>query len=477
MELSIIVPVYRSEECLPELARRVQAAVSGHFRDYELILVNDASPDASWQVISSLADTYPFVVGVNLRKNVGQDNAIMAGMHHATGEAVVVMDDDLQHDPADIPALCRALRGGADVAYAAFDQKRQALWKNLGSWFNDRVAVVVLGKPKDVYLSPYKALRREIVDEIVKYDGPFTYVDGIIFNITSNITQVPATHHSRFAGRSNYNLFRSIRVWLKLATGFSVIPLRIATIIGGVISLLSPRGSALHHPGASARPDSRGLPVAHRHAVLSRWHAVDGARRRRRVRRPHLSDPEQDAAIHRQDVVRHPLGDRREAHADRMPSGADGGRAGRRARWVMAVCAPSSRPRSRIAWASIKVSSCTWAPRCSRADGLTCRRGRAIFRDWCSSRPARSWRLAGRSPRSVLRPVVAARQRLPGFRIAARTTGRAAGLLAAVLFCLIYQGYGPWNTAQREGFALLFVLAGYWLYSPRERRAPMARPR
>jgi polyisoprenyl-phosphate glycosyltransferase len=239
MELSIIVPVYRSEECLPELARRVQTALSGHIRDYELILVNDASPDDSWQVIESLARTHRFVVGVNLRKNVGQDNAIMAGMHHASGDAVVVMDDDLQHDPADIPALCEALRGGFDVAYAAFDHKRQALWKNLGSWFNDRVAVVVLGKPKNVYLSPYKALRREVVAEIVKYDGPFTYVDGIIFNITSNITQVTATHHPRFAGRSNYSLLRSIRVWLKLATGFSVIPLRLATIIGGVISLLS----------------------------------------------------------------------------------------------------------------------------------------------------------------------------------------------------------------------------------------------
>ena len=108
MELSIIVPVYRSEECLPELARRVQTALAGQILDYELILVNDASPDRSWPV-----------------------------------DAVVVMDDDLQHDPADIPALCEALRGGFDVAYAAFDHKRQALWKNLGSWFNDRVAVVI----------------------------------------------------------------------------------------------------------------------------------------------------------------------------------------------------------------------------------------------------------------------------------------------------------------------------------------------
>jgi undecaprenyl-phosphate 4-deoxy-4-formamido-L-arabinose transferase len=101
------------------------------------------------------------------------------------------------------------------------------------------VAVVVLGKPSDVYMSPYKIIRQDVVREIVKYDGPFTYVDGVIFAVTSTIATIAATHHTRFAGRSNYNLLRSIRVWLKLATGFSVIPLRIATFSGGVIALLS----------------------------------------------------------------------------------------------------------------------------------------------------------------------------------------------------------------------------------------------
>ena len=190
-------------------------------------------------LVLGLVETCHFVTGLNLRKNVGQDNALMAGLHRATGECVVIMDDDLQHSPADIGLLCQALAKGFDVAYAAFDHKQHAAWKNLGSWFNDRAAVIVLGKPKDVYLSPYKAMRREIAQEIVKYHGPFTYVDGMIFGITSHITQIPATHHRRFAGRSNYNVWRSIRVWLKLATGFSVIPLRIATIVGGAISLLS----------------------------------------------------------------------------------------------------------------------------------------------------------------------------------------------------------------------------------------------
>src|SRR5215813_13232448 len=239
MQLSIVVPVYRSATCLPELARRVRYEVGAHFDGYELILVNDGSPDESWEVIVQLAREYDFVTGVNLRRNVGQDNAIMAGLNVAAGEVVVIMDDDLQHDPGDIRRLYDRLQDGFDVVYAHFGRKRQALWKNIGSWFNDRFAIVVLGKPKEIYMSPYKALRREVVDEIIKYGGPYPYVDGLIFTVTSNITEVPATHYPRFAGKGNYNLVKSIGVWLKLATGFSVIPLRMVTFLGGIISVFS----------------------------------------------------------------------------------------------------------------------------------------------------------------------------------------------------------------------------------------------
>ena len=239
MQVSIVVPVYNSAACLPELARRIQQDVGAHFERYELILVNDNSPDNSWPIIVQLAGRYDFIWGVNLRRNVGQDNAIMAGLHYARGEVTVVMDDDLQHDPSDIPPLYRELRKGSDVVYAHFLKKEQARWKNLGSWFAGRVAELVLEKPRHIYLSPFKAIRREVVHEIIKYDGPYSYVDGLIFTITSNITQIAATHHTRFAGASNYNIWRSFRVWLKLATSFSIIPLRLATITGGIMALFS----------------------------------------------------------------------------------------------------------------------------------------------------------------------------------------------------------------------------------------------
>ena len=163
----------------------------------------------------------------------------MAGLRFANGDIVVIMDDDLQHEPADLIRLCEAMSDEVDVVYGRFRHKQQALWKNLGSWLADMAARVVLHKPRGIYLSPFKALRRAIVDEVVKYDGPFPYVDGLILTTTSHIAQVDVSHHQRYAGKSNYNLARSIIVWLKLVTGFSVFPLRIATMIGGVISFLS----------------------------------------------------------------------------------------------------------------------------------------------------------------------------------------------------------------------------------------------
>jgi undecaprenyl-phosphate 4-deoxy-4-formamido-L-arabinose transferase len=224
---------------LPELARLIEKEVADYFHSYELILVDDDSPDASWDVIQRLASERSFVIGIQLRKNAGQDNAIMAGLTVAVGEVVVIMDDDLQHDPSDIIALYQQIEHGFDVAYARFEQKQQALWKNLGSWFNDRVAVWTLGKPKGIYMSPYKAIRWEVVQEVTKYAGPYPYVDGLIFSVTSKITQVHATHHTRFAGKSNYNLLRSIKVCLKLATGFSAFPLRMVALMGVIMSLLA----------------------------------------------------------------------------------------------------------------------------------------------------------------------------------------------------------------------------------------------
>jgi polyisoprenyl-phosphate glycosyltransferase len=238
VDVSIVVPVYNSVDCLSELFVQLTKVLDKLAKDYEIILVNDCSPDRSWEKITELCNLSPKVKGIDLRKNFGQDNAIMAGLRHSSGEAVIIMDDDLQHDPADIPALIRGIGNMYDVCYANFGIKKQTRLKNIGSSFNDKVANVILKKPKDVYLSPYKAIKREIVEEILKYDGPYPYVDGLLFRITTSINQISVAHHARYAGKGNYSFLKSVRVWSKLATNFSVLPLRVATILGFMSSML-----------------------------------------------------------------------------------------------------------------------------------------------------------------------------------------------------------------------------------------------
>lgn len=231
-EFSVVVPVYNSEDCLDELAKQIHAVFTKIERSYELILVNDGSVDRSWSKIQQLADANAHIVGICLRKNFGQDNALMAGLRTAQGQYVIIMDDDLQHDPYCIPQLIAEIENGFDVVYACYTDKKQKLWKNLGSWFNGQVANIVLKKPAHVYMSPYKIIASTVVKNIIEYNGAYPYVDGLLFRVTSNFSQIQIDHKNRFKGSSNYTFWRSLRVWSYLATNFSIIPLRIATITG-----------------------------------------------------------------------------------------------------------------------------------------------------------------------------------------------------------------------------------------------------
>lgn len=239
--LSIVVPVYRSATILPRLAEHIEAemASEGLAGNFELLLVNDASPDDSWQVIRALAATHPFVRGINLRRNTGQHNAIMAGLNNIRGDFVVMMDDDLQHPPHALGDMVRALESGYDVCYTRYVNRQHAAWKQWGSHFNDWVATHLLDKPKGLYLSSFKAMRREIADEVVKYDGPYAYVDGLILDVTRSITVIDIEHQARDEGESNYNFRRLFSLWMKMATSFSITPLRIATYLGFALAALS----------------------------------------------------------------------------------------------------------------------------------------------------------------------------------------------------------------------------------------------
>jgi len=153
-----------------------------------------------------------------------------------SGAFTVIMDDDLQHDPRHIPALYDEVCRGFDVCYANFHRKKQTLVKNAGSWLAGRVAEAVLRKPRDLYMSPFKIIRRSVIDEIVKYRGPFPYVDGLLFQITANISQITVEHQVRLSGSTTHNVWKQGQVFLNLATNFSILPLRLVTVGGLVFS-------------------------------------------------------------------------------------------------------------------------------------------------------------------------------------------------------------------------------------------------
>jgi polyisoprenyl-phosphate glycosyltransferase len=240
-KLSIVVPVYRIATILPQLVAQIHEEMRAEGLDgrFELLLVNDCSPDNSWQVIRTLAETNSFVKGITLRRNAGQHNSIMAGLHHARGEYIVLMDDDLQHPPSAIADILRALSSGYDVCYTNYLNRQHAAWKKLGSQFNDWMATLLLGKPKGLYLSSFKGMHREIAQEIIRYDGPYTYLDGLILDVTRSITTVDIEHQERYEGKSNYTFGKLLSLWMKMATSFSVFPLRFAAYAGFALSAIS----------------------------------------------------------------------------------------------------------------------------------------------------------------------------------------------------------------------------------------------
>lgn len=234
LELSVVIPVYGSANILPNLVSRLQSVLDpfAGVGNYEVILVHDCGPGNAWEVIQSLAKDKKWLLGVDLRKNAGQHNAIMAGFSFAHGRYIVTMDDDLQHDPTDIPRIIEKLRTGNDLCYVQFESRQHVLWKRAGSWFNDLVARQLLKKPKGLYLSPFRGLQSAIRDEVLRYEGPFVYVDGLLLQSTSNVTTIEAQHHARSDGSSGYSLKKSISLWLQMATSFSVTPLRFVSIAG-----------------------------------------------------------------------------------------------------------------------------------------------------------------------------------------------------------------------------------------------------
>ena len=234
-EISVVIPTYGGQQTLRPLVQQISAVLEG--RIFEILFVHDCGPDDSWSVIAELSRGNPAVRGINLRRNFGQHNAVIAGLNYARGKVIVTMDDDLQHSPSDIQALCGKIDEGYDVCYAAFKDRKHAWWKRLGSQFNDRLARFLLGKPKNLYLSPFRSISREVRDELIKFAGPSVYIDGLILNVTQNIASIQVEHYERPTGEGHYTLKRSIRLLVKMATSGSIAPLRLSAFLGFSMSL------------------------------------------------------------------------------------------------------------------------------------------------------------------------------------------------------------------------------------------------
>jgi glycosyltransferase involved in cell wall biosynthesis len=242
--LSIVIPVYRGANTIGQVVREVSALRPAG--GLEIVLVNDGSPDNSGDVCRALlADATVPIIYVEHTRNYGEHNAVMTGLRRARGDYVISMDDDQQNPAEEVVNLYdHARNGGWDVVYTRYAVKQHAGWRNLGSRFANAVADRLLDKPKGLYLSSFRCMSRLVVESVTRYTGPYPYIDGLIMQVTQRIDSIEVRHLPRIEGRSNYNLTRLVRLWLNLATSFSLAPLRLAIFLGMGMSVLGAVGAA-----------------------------------------------------------------------------------------------------------------------------------------------------------------------------------------------------------------------------------------
>lgn len=237
-KISFVIPCYRSAKTIGVVVKEITETVTAHGGyDYEIILVNDSSPDNVFEVITDIAKTDKHVKGIDLARNFGQHSAIMAGFGKVTGDIVVCLDDDGQTPASEMFLLIDKLSEN-DLVFAEYKNKKHSFFRNLGSKVNDKMACWLIGKPKNLKIMSYFACKRFIVDEVLRYENPFPYISGLLLRTTNNISNVEIHHRDRIEGESGYTLKKLLLLWVNGFTAFSVKPLRIATIIGCVTAII-----------------------------------------------------------------------------------------------------------------------------------------------------------------------------------------------------------------------------------------------
>ncbi len=232
-KISICIPCYKATDTIGRLVEGIETEMKKHDQDdYEIILVNDCSPDDTFKVISELARNDEHIIACDLAKNFGESSALMAAFSRSTGDYVVRMDDDGEHDPRFLFDLIGKLEEGYDYVCAEFIEYHHSLYKRIGSKFNYWFLTKMMDIPKGSIMSSYNVSRRYVIDEILKYNNPRPYIDGMVWAVTTRTASVPVEHGYRYAGESGYNFAKSVALWLNGVTSFSIKPLRLASLSG-----------------------------------------------------------------------------------------------------------------------------------------------------------------------------------------------------------------------------------------------------
>lgn len=238
MKLSFIIPCYRSENTLGPVIQELEAVLATRPEyDYEIILTDDCSPDGVWQLIERLAAENSRIKAIQFTKNFGQHSALLAGLSVMDGDAAFFMDDDGQAPLDELFKLVDELEKGYDVVYGCYPEIKQNLFRRFGSWMNRKMAELLLEWPKNVQATSFFICRRIIVEEILRYDKPYPYIDGLIIRATKRIGRVEVQHRERASGSSGYTFAKLLKLWINGFTAFSVKPLRIASLCGAGIAL------------------------------------------------------------------------------------------------------------------------------------------------------------------------------------------------------------------------------------------------
>ncbi len=238
LSVSIVVPVYNGEATLEELCARIQSALAVRVSELEIVLVNDGSHDDSWGTIKRLADSDPKIRGLNLMRNYGQHNALLAGVECARYDVIVTIDDDLQHPPEEIVRLLDKLDEGYDVVYGKPLSRSHSVWRNLSSKIIKTALKVVLGAEMGAHSSAFRAFRSVLRRGFRDFSDPQLSIDVLLSWAAARVTHVTVEHHPRTAGRSGYTLRKLVRLTFSMITGYSTLPLRVASMIGLATSMM-----------------------------------------------------------------------------------------------------------------------------------------------------------------------------------------------------------------------------------------------